>query len=148
MNTVETRPQFRETITSFKSADVDCQLEILWQAYDTLGQALASVVPVALLSQAVQQLIRQLGQVSREEKLAILRDILAGADTRFTHAYAALNANMKLAFWHRLFSGRDWPGLSAMVACHSPSSQTQALLDRLNTMGLNERLNFLRQVLA
>jgi len=56
-----------------------------------------------LFSQAVQQM-------SREEQMEICRDILGHADTRFTQAYQALNPNMKLAFWHRLFNrGRSLP---------------------------------------
>ncbi len=145
MTAVDIRLKFEETITIFKAADVDCQLAILWQAYDTLGQAFASVAPLALFSQAVQQLLQHLNQMSRAEQLDILRDILSGADTRFTHAYRALNLNMKLAFWHRLFSRRDWQDPLPLSACRSETPATQALIGRLSTMGLNERVNFLRQ---
>jgi hypothetical protein len=145
MTAVDVRSQFEETITVFKSASVDCQLTVLWQAYDTLGQAFASVAPVALFSQAVQQLVKQLNQVNREDQLEILRDILSGADTRFTQVYQTLSVNMKLAFWQRLFSHRDWQHLLSVTNCQ-PASQT--LIARLSTMGLNERLHFLRRVVA
>jgi hypothetical protein len=148
MTAVDIRLKFEETIAIFKATDVDCQLAILWQAYDTLGQAFASVAPLALFSQGVQQLIQNLSQVSRDEQLDILRDILSGAETRFTQAYHALNINMKLAFWHRLFNRRDWQSPFLLSACRGEAPATQALLARLSTMGLNERVNFLRNVVA
>ncbi|NJL46450.1 MAG: hypothetical protein HC929_01645 [Leptolyngbyaceae cyanobacterium SM2_5_2] len=148
MTAVDIRLKFEEPIAIFKAADADCQLAILWQAYDTVGQAFASVAPVALFSQAVHQLIQQLNQVSQDEQLDVLRDILSDADTRFAQAYRALNVNMRLAFWHRLFGRRDWRYPLPLSACQVETLATQALIARLSTMGLNERVNFLRQVVS
>ncbi|MGG6240123.1 orange carotenoid protein N-terminal domain-containing protein [Nodosilinea sp. AN01ver1] len=145
MTATDVRLQFEQTVQAFESVDVDCKIAVLWQTYDTLGQAFAAIAPVALFSQAVQQLLSQIQQLNRDDQAAILRDILSGADTRFTHAYQALNINMKLAFWHRLFHLMPASRLP-LATCQDGSARTQALLTRLNTMGLNERLHFLRQV--
>jgi anthranilate phosphoribosyltransferase len=56
------------------------------------------------IPQSVQHLLKQLEQVNRDERLHILRDILAGEYTRFTEEYRALNINMRMAFWHRVAS--------------------------------------------
>ncbi|TVP69153.1 MAG: hypothetical protein EA342_04035 [Leptolyngbya sp. LCM1.Bin17] len=146
MTAVDIRLQFEHTIDLFKTIDVDCQLALLWQIYDTLGQAFAAIAPVALFSQAVQQLINQLDQVHRDDKIDVLRDILAGADTRFTQAYQSLNSNMRLAFWHRLMHRIPASALPSMAMCQAKSPTAEALITRLNTMGLNERLHFLRRV--
>ncbi|MGB3310747.1 MAG: orange carotenoid protein N-terminal domain-containing protein [Nodosilinea sp.] len=147
MTATDVRLQFEQTVQSFETVDVDCKIAVLWQTYDTLGQAFAAIAPVALFSQAVQLLISQILQLDRSDQAAVLRDILAGADTRFTVAYQALNTNMKLAFWHRLFHLIPASRLP-LDACQDGSVRTQALLTRLNTMGLNERLHFLRQVVG
>jgi hypothetical protein len=106
---------------------------------------------VALFSQAVQQLISQMQQVDSHDQVAILRDIVAGADTRFSQAYQALNTNMKLAFWHRIVhlipSGR-LPLDAFQQSDHNGSAATQTLLTRIDAMGLNERLHFLRRVVG
>lgn len=147
MTAIDVRFQFEQAVQSFESVDVDCKIAVLWQIYDTLGQAFAAIAPVALFSQAVQQLLSQIQQVDRDDQSAILRDILAGADTRFTQAYQALNTNMKLAFWHRLFSLMP-ASRQPLTACRDGSATTQALIARIDTMGLNERLHFLRQALG
>jgi hypothetical protein len=147
MTAIDIPLQFEQTVQAFESADLDCRLAVLWQTYDTLGQAFAAVVPVALFSQAVQQLISQLQQVDQQDQMAILRDILAGADTRFTQAYSALNINMKLAFWHRLFHLMPASRLP-LTTCLEGGAATQLLLTRLSSMGLNERLRFLRRVVS
>lgn len=147
MTAVNIPLQFEQTIQAFESAEVDCRLAVIWQTYETLGQAFAAIAPVALFSQAVQHLIRQVQQVDSADQVAILRDILAGADTRFGHAYHALNINMKLAFWHRLVHLIP-PGRLPLDACQRGNASTQALLARIDAMGLNERLHFLRRVVA
>ncbi len=141
--------QFEQAVQSFQAAEVDCRLAVIWQTYQTLGQAFAAIAPVALFSQAVQQLISQMQQLDSHDQVAILRDILAGADTRFSQAYRGLNINMKLAFWHRLVhlmpAGR-LPLEACQESAHNGSATTQTLLKRIDAMGLNERLHFLRRV--
>ena len=144
MTALDVRLQFEQAVESFESVDVDCKIAVLWQIYDTLGQAFAAIAPVARFSQAVQRLLGQIQQVDRDDQAAILRDILAGADTRFTQAYQTLNANMKLAFWHRLFNLMPANRLP-LTTCQDGSAATKALLARINTMGLNERRHFLRR---
>lgn len=146
MTAVDISLQFEQAVQAFEAADVDCQIAILWQTYDTLGQAFAAIAPVALFSQAVQQIVNQMQQVDRRDQVAIVRDIVARADTRFFHAYQALNINMKLAFWHRLFTFLPESRLSLLACQHRPA--TQLLLTRLDAMGLNERLRFLRRVVG
>lgn len=147
MTALDVRLQFEQAVESFEAVDVDCKIAVLWQIYDTLGQAFAAIAPVALFSQAVQQLLGQIQQVDRDDQAAILRDILAGADTRFTQVYQTLNVNMKLAFWHRLFNFMPANRLP-LTTCQDGSAATKALLARINTMGLNERLHFLRRVVG
>jgi hypothetical protein len=147
MTAIDIRFQFEQAVQAFESAEVDCRIAILWQTYDTLGQAFAAIAPVALFSQAVQQLISQLLQVDGQDQVSILRDILAGADTRFSAAYQALNVNMKLAFWHRLVHLMPVERLP-LDACQHGSASTKALLARIDAMGLNERLHFLRRVVG
>lgn len=137
-----------ETVRLFRQAPLDCQLATLWQAHNTLGHAFGTVAPLALFSQAVQRLVQQVQQMSREEQLDICREILGHADTRFAHAYQDLSPNMKLAFWHRLFAqGRNLPWSTIVHQAHR-QADTALLQSRLTTMGLNERIHFLQQVIA
>lgn len=147
MTAIDVRLQFKQAVEAFEAVEVDCKIAVLWYIYDTLGHAFAATPPVALFSQAVQQLLSQIQQVDRTEQAAILREILAGADTRFTQAYQTLNINMKLAFWHRLFHLMPASRLPLMT-CQDGPATTQALLANLNAMGLNERLHFLRRVMS
>lgn len=137
-----------EAVYLFHQASPDCQIVALWETYHTLGHAFGTVAPLALFSQAVQHLVQQVQQMPPEEQLEICRDILGYTDTRFAHAYRDLNPNMKLAFWHRLFQrGRNLPW-DAVLQRANEQPDIYRLRARLDTMGLNERLHFLRQVVA
>lgn len=138
--------QIDRTFAIFKAANVDCQLAIIWHTYRTMGQAIADAAPVALFSQGVQRLINQFNQVQRGERLDVLRDILAGHETRFSEEYGALNIYMKLAFWHRLTHVTSVDAVPSFAACGS-SDEVHQMLQQLDSMGLNERLYFLRRVL-
>lgn len=147
MTAIDVRLPFEQAVQAFEATPTEYKIAVLWQTYDTLGHAFATIAPVALFSQAVQQLISQIQQVDRSDQLSILRDILAGADTRFSDAYQALNINMKLAFWHRLFHLMPASRLS-LAACQDSLAVPNNLLACLDSMGLNERLHFLRQVVS
>ncbi|MGB3136463.1 MAG: orange carotenoid protein N-terminal domain-containing protein [Nodosilinea sp.] len=147
MTAVDVRLRVEQTVQAFEAVEVDCKIAVLWQIYKTLGQAFATIAPVALFSQAVQQLLNQFQQVDSDDQAAVLRDILAGADTRFTQVYQALNTNMRLAFWYRLFQLMPASRLP-LAACQDGSPRTEGLLAHLNTMGLNERVHFLRRVIS
>lgn len=138
--------QFDCTLAAFGAASIDCQLAIIWHTYRTMGQAIADAAPVALFSQGVQRLINQFQQVNRGDRLDVLRDILAGEQTRFSEEYEGLNLNMKLAFWHRLTHAVAVDAVPSFSAC-SHRAEIQTLLRQLDSMGLNERLHFLRRVL-
>jgi hypothetical protein len=148
MTAIDIRSQYDRAVLAFKAADVDCQLAMLWQIHATLGQAFASVAPVALYSQSVQHLLKQLEQVNRDERLHILRDILAGEYTRFTEEYRALNINMRMAFWHRVASKMSLDSLPTAAVCNRTSGPGRELLHYVDSMGLNERLHYLRRVLS
>lgn len=137
--------QLDRTLAAFHASSVDCQLAVIWHIYHTLGQAVADATPVALFSQMVQRLISQFQQVSRPDRLEVLRDIVANHRTRFSDEYAGLNINMKLAFWHRLITLLDRQAIEALSETTDPAGQ--AIRRQLDTMGLNERLHFLRRVL-
>ena len=143
MTAVNIRSKFEEAVAAFEATDVDCKLAMIWQIYNTLGQAFSTVAPVSLFSQAVQRLIRQVQHVAREDRPEILRDMIAGADTRFTDEYEGLDINMRLAFWHRLTHQGEYTW-----TCSTQNYKAQALMTYLDSMGLNERLHFLRRVLA
>lgn len=143
MTAVDIRFKFEQAVAAFEAADVDCKLAIVWRLYDTLGQAFAAVAPVSLFSQAVQRLIQQLQHVNRADRLDVLRDVMAGADTRFSHEYQGLDINMRLAFWHRLAHQASFSW-----SCPAQTREIQTLMNHLDSMGLNERLYFLRRVLA
>ncbi|MBU6228394.1 MAG: hypothetical protein KGQ93_01700 [Cyanobacteria bacterium REEB459] len=145
MVTVTACTSLQADLAAFQASDVDARLNIIWQAHQGVGQALAASLPVALFSQSAQLLFRQFSQIRQDDQRAVLRDILAGADTRFTQAYRRLNINTKLVFWHRLLASQP---LHFWCGCGGLNPDYIALLIRLQRMDLQEQLNFLRQALA
>lgn len=144
MATVELRLTPQEALTTYNRASANSKLLTIWSLYHSLGRGVTHTVPVALFSQVVQSLLRQFGLISREEQTEVLRDMVSGAETRFAQEYAALNINMKLAFWYRLT--QLMPRLSAVSdpQDHQQREQLHALLRCVERMDLNQQIHFLK----
>lgn len=147
MTAVNIRVGFDQALVSFKRADADCKLSVIRHVYQKLGYGVASPAPAAMYSQVVNHLISHLQQVSREERADALRDIINGADTRFSREYVQLNVNMRLAFWYRLAKSLDPAMMGAAKACQENSEVSQEIVSSLNEMDLNQQMHFLRQAL-
>ncbi|HEY9881131.1 MAG TPA: orange carotenoid protein N-terminal domain-containing protein [Leptolyngbyaceae cyanobacterium] len=148
MTAVNTRVDFEQAIDSFKRADAECKLSVLWHIYQELGNESSSPAPAAMYSQVVNHLIGHLQQVSREERADALKDIINGAETRFGREYSDLNINMRLAFWYRLAKGLDPALVGANKNCQDNSKLGQEIIRFLGDMDLNQQMHFLRQALS
>lgn len=147
MATVDVRIGVDQALDIFSRADADCRLMILWRIYHQLGQTFASVVPAALFSQVVQQLLRQIQQLPRTDRLDALRDIVSGEETRFGQQYHSLNLNMKLAFWYRLSHEVRLSSWAGTGKYHRICPEAQSLFPYLDEMDFNQQIHFLRQAL-
>ncbi|HEY9762157.1 MAG TPA: orange carotenoid protein N-terminal domain-containing protein [Trichocoleus sp.] len=147
MTAVDIRVGFEHAIASFKQADAECKLAVLWHIYRKLGHGVASPAPAAMYSQVVNHLIGHLQQVSREERSDALKEIINGAETRFSREYTHLNINMRLAFWYRLIKNLDPAMPRATKDCQDTSKLQQEIIRFLDDIDLNQQMHFLRQVL-
>lgn len=136
-------------MTQFSQADIDTRLSVLWFLSKRLYQTSKTAAPVALFSQVVQGLIQQVDQLSREDRIDALREIVAGSNTRLSEAYSDLNANMKLAFWYRLANNSFLSNLNLEKAVQvRDRGLCDRLLNDLAERDFNELANFLHRAVS
>lgn len=141
---VDIKNGFDQALLSFQKANADCKLTVLSNIYQKLEQAIATPAPAILFSQIVNNLIRHIQHVNREDQMDVLRDMLNGAETRFGGAYLMLNVNMRMAFWYRLLQGFQEVPVQSALNCHGQHETVQTILHSLEEMDLNQQMHFLR----
>lgn len=147
MSAVRLTSEFDQAVASFRQLSADGKLTVLWNVFTHLKSLDTKVAPAAELSQVVQTLIQQFNQVKRLEKIEVLKEIVSGVETRFSHEYSALSANMKLAFWYRVIqdSGLNSPDRVATDSTGTDSLPT--VLSKIDAMDSNQHIYFLQCIL-
>ena len=129
----------------FFAASAQTQLVVLNYLSQKSHRAANPATPSAFFSQKVQLVIRQLQQLSREDRCAALEEILHGVPTRLAEAYSDLDSNMRMAFWYRLANSRRDESLLAPTTLTGWNQEQHILLSDLETRDSNELVTFLRQ---
>lgn len=127
----------------YRRATPQTQLQVLYFLAKQVHRASKSATPGAFFSQKVQQVLKQIQQLSREDRNQALQEILTSSPTRLSEAYGELDTNMKMAFWYRLANGA-WIDFEA-AANASADGDREALLTSLESRDSNELIAFFRQ---
>lgn len=122
----------------FHQADPDTRLVMVWVMAKQLHKAHKTTAPAAIFSQVVHRLVQEVHLVHREDRLEVLREIIAGANTRLGEAYSALDNNMRLAFWYRLVNGKSHRNLSNQLRQLGESRGMEEVLADLYQRDFNE----------
>lgn len=118
------------------------RFDFIKAVYDCPGNAITARVMGAQWSSLAHRLSSNVGQVSRTDRVGVIKDILTNQDTRFSRAYGELDSNTRLAFWHRLVRSlnpyRHTQGF--------PSAAVQALVAQTERLNEDQQFAFLTQL--
>ena len=128
----------------FHQAGAQTQLVALHYSAQKIHKTSKMATPSAFFSQKMHEVLKQIRQLSKDDRQEVLAEILHGAHTRLAEAYDNLDTNMRMAFWYRLVN--DYPGYRLLPTGRSyPASlELEALLSDLEVLDSNELIAFLR----
>lgn len=129
----------------FHQLEARTKLVVLHYLAQKIHRASKAATPSALFSQKVHNVLKQMQQLSHEERYDALEEILRGSPTRLTEAYDELDTNMRMAFWYRLVNSRRDGVLSARPYAGALSSEQEMLLSELESRDSNELVTLLRE---
>jgi hypothetical protein len=148
MTTANLNSTVDRSVDQFFSASAQTQLVVLNYLAQKIHRASNSAALGAFFSQKVQNVIKQLQQLPREDRYSALEEILHGGPTRLTEAYGELDTNMRMAFWYRLANSRRGESVLSPGSLTSWSQEQHNLLSELETRDSNELVTFLRQAVS
>jgi hypothetical protein len=136
------------TTAVFKALSVDDQLAVLWYAYTEMGNSITPAATGAARLQLAEGLLNQIKQMSHNEQLEVMRDLVAQKNTQFSRSYGILSANTKLAFWYEL-SELMVRGLVVPVpAGYQLSRDGAQVLETLKQLDFGQQITVLRKVVS
>ncbi len=101
-NTIKSQALTQETlkvVENFEKLGTDEKLALLYFIYKKMGDSITPAVPAATDPELAPKLLGDFYQLSDEDQLAVMRQIVNCENTEYSHAYGVLKENNQLMVW-------------------------------------------------
>ncbi|NEQ31666.1 MAG: hypothetical protein F6K04_11780 [Leptolyngbya sp. SIO4C5] len=140
--------QMKNLTQQFKQLSVDDQLFLLWQIFQQMEKQEEVETSEQMTPQTAQLFLQEFLQIDKTSRLAIMQDIVAGADTRFGRGYNSLDRNMQLAFWYELAQAAEQRAAVTPPSEYSLTDEAKTLWQSLQALSPKEKADFAQTVIS
>ena len=138
-----------EAVEAIRRLSIDDQLGLLWVLYENMGGLVTPAAPGATERiKLAGGLIYEVANLSNEEQLQFMRDLVAGVNNPLTRSYGLLSSNNKLAFWYQL---GEWMRSGEVIPVpegYQLSAVATAVLNKVVALEFNQQIAVLRLVVG
>lgn len=136
-----------ESVAAFKNLPVDEQLAALALIYtEVSGSITQATLKRTSPEVSGKGFVTQIEQMSEQEQLLALRDILTGAGSSpLTLEYQSLDTSSRLSIWYQL-AQKLGSTIAAIPSDYTVSSELAAFLNSLKSMDFENLVSFLTSV--
>jgi Orange carotenoid protein, N-terminal len=136
------------TTAAFQGLSVDEKLGLLWFAYTQMGRSITPAAPGAARLQFAEGLLNQIKQMSHDEQLEVMRDLVKKISTPITRSYGVLSINTKLAFWYQLAEFMNEGTVVPVPDYYKMSSEANRVLAAIENLDFSQQITVLRNAVA
>jgi hypothetical protein len=129
----------KKVVQAFNALGTDDQLALLYYVYKKMGDSITPASPVSTTPQIAPGLLGDFYELSDDEQLAVMREIVNREDTELSRAYGALTGNNQLVVWYAWAVGMG----DTVVDMPQNYEASQAINDALSQI---EALDFEQQI--
>lgn len=142
----QTRSQETQNIVNdFEKLSTDDQLAVLYWIYEKMGDSITPAAPGAAEPNIAPMLMDDYYNLSEDEQLQIMRDIVERKDTVYSHAYGALSANNQLVVWYAWAVGMG-DRIVDMPSDYQSTPDTDRILSEIEQAEFEEQISILREI--
>ncbi|GAB1541650.1 hypothetical protein NUACC21_43220 [Scytonema sp. NUACC21] len=159
-----------EAVSLFQGLMIDDRLLVLASVYKQIANKLPADAANALPTQDATRLVSRIQQLSKEDQLSALRDLLSakssekdatildpnpskalaelvtGGETKTpAHEYGSLSTEAKIAFWY-LLAGKLGNNIIGIPDGTKPTQDDTEVIDSLESLNTDELVSFLKTV--
>ena len=137
--------QTQKIFDAYGKLGTDDKLALLYLIYKKMGDSITPAAPAATDPELAPLLMQDFYNLSHDKQLDVMRDIVNGADTEYSHAYAALKENNQLMVW---FAWAQAMGdtVVGMPDGYQPAEALTNALAQIEGLDFEDQISLLREV--
>lgn len=90
----------QKVVQAFNNLDTDAKLAWFYLVYKKMGDSITPAAPAATEPELAPMLMGNFYELSEQEQLTIMRQIVNRENTEYSHAYGAIKENNQLMVWY------------------------------------------------
>ncbi|MGF1513215.1 MAG: orange carotenoid protein N-terminal domain-containing protein [Elainellaceae cyanobacterium] len=135
----------KELFKSFSAFGADEKLAILYYIYTKMGDSITPAAPEAADPDLAPLLMGDFYELSKDDQLAVMREIVNKTDTEYSRAYGALTENNQLVVWFAWAVGMG-DTVVGMPNDYSATDGMNRLIGDLEGMDFESQISVLRAI--
>ena len=135
----------QKTVQGFEALDTDAKLAWFYLAYKKMGDSITPAAPTAAEPELAPRLLGDFYQLSDDEQLAIMRQIVNKEDTEYSRAYGALKENNQLMVWYAWAQAMG-DTVVGMPSNYQASEPINNLLSQTEGLDFEEQISIFRTI--
>lgn len=135
----------KQLVDAFEALGTDDKLALLYLIYEKMGDSVTPAAPAATEPELAPTLMGDFYNLSDEQQLAVMREIVNREDTELSRAYGALKENNQLMVW---FAWAQAMGdtVVGMPSGYQAAESLTNLLGKIEAIEFQEQISLLREV--
>ncbi|MBD3881328.1 orange carotenoid protein [Phormidium tenue FACHB-886] len=130
---------------AYSALGVDEKLALLYYIYEEMGKSITPAAPAAANPELAPILLGDYYQLSDEEQLNIMRQIVSGEENEYSHAYGSLTADNQLLVWFAWAQGMG-ETIVDMPGDYNPAEAIGNVLGQIKKLDFQEQISVLREI--
>lgn len=130
---------------AFNKLGTDDKLALLYYIYEKMGNSVTPAAPAATEPELAPLLMGDFFNLSHQDQLQAMRDIVNGADTEYSRAYGALKENNQLMVWFA-WAREMGDRVVGMPEGYSVAESVTNALKQIEGLDFEEQISLLREI--
>ncbi len=137
--------QTQKVVQAFNALDTDAKLALLYLVYEEMGDSITPAAPAAAEPELAPRLLGDYYELSDEQQLAIMREIVNRDDTDYSRAYGAIKENNQLMVWYAWAQGMG-DTVVDMPENYEATEAIDDVLSQMEELDFEEQMSILRTI--
>ncbi len=135
----------QKVVQGFNALDTDAKLAWFYLVYKKMGDSITPAAPAATEPELAPLLMGKFYELSDQEQLAIMRQIVNRENTEYSHAYGAIKENNQLMVWYAWAQGMG-NSVVGMPQDYNASEAINNLISQIEGLEFEEQISIFRTI--
>ena len=137
-----------KVVEAFNKLDTDAKLAWFYLVYKKMGSSITPAAPAAAEPELAPKLLADYYELSDEQQLNIMREIVNRQDTEYSRIYGAIKENNQLLVWYAWAIGMDEKKIVGMPESYNASEPINNLVSQTEGLDFEEQMSIFRTIVG